>query len=102
MTVRLTHEDQKTILSIQGRFDFNVHAEFRKRSEEALGCTQAREIVVNLSRVNYLDSSALGMLLVLREKAVAGARHEVVLRGAQGTVQQVLDVANFGRMFRID
>lgn len=100
MSVRLTREDHRAILNIQGRFDFNLHADFRRQSEEALACTQTREIVVNLSRVNYLDSSALGMLLLLREKAAANARHEVVLSGANGMVQQVLEVANFGRLFR--
>ena len=102
MTVRLTHDNDKAILHIQGRFDFNVHAAFRQCSEEALGHAGTREIVINLSRVNYLDSSALGMLLLLREKAAAASRPTVVIHGAQGMVQQVLEVANFGRLFRID
>jgi len=101
MTVRLTRQDHQAILTIHGRFDFSLHSEFRKCSEEALDVQQAREIVVNLSRVDYLDSSALGMLLVLREKASGNARNEVVLAGARGMVMQVLEVANFGRMFRI-
>lgn len=102
MTVRLTHDNDKAILHIQGRFDFNVHSAFRQCSEEALADAGTREIVVNLNRVNYLDSSALGMLLLLREKAAAAARPAVVITGARGMVQQVLEVANFGRMFRID
>ncbi|BAL24412.1 STAS domain-containing protein [Azoarcus sp. KH32C] len=102
MTVRLTRQDNQAILAIHGRFDFSLHAEFRKCSEEALNLEDARQIVVNLSRVDYLDSSALGMLLLLREKAAGNARSEVVLSGARGMVKQVLEVANFGRMFRID
>lgn len=102
MTVRLTREDQTAILTIHGRFDFSLHSEFRKRSEEALETPQTRQIVVNLSRVDYLDSSALGMLLLLREKATGNDRTEVSLSGARGMVMQVLEVASFGRMFRID
>lgn len=102
MTVRLTHDNQKAILTIQGRFDFNVHTAFRQCSEEALKNDATRQVVVNLTRVNYLDSSALGMLLLLREKAAAAGRPEVTLCGATGIAQQVLDVANFGRMFRIE
>ncbi|HJV28105.1 MAG TPA: STAS domain-containing protein [Aromatoleum sp.] len=101
MTVKLTHQDNQAILTIHGRFDFSLHAEFRKRSEEALELEGAREIVVNLSRVDYLDSSALGMLLLLREKAAGNARSQVLLSGAHGMVKQVLDVANFERMFRM-
>lgn len=102
MTVRFECRDNKAILAIQGRFDFNAHAEFRKRSEEALGTADVRHIVVDLARVDYLDSSALGMLLLLREKAANGRGAQVSLCGAHGMVLQVLEVANFGRMFSID
>ena len=40
------------------------------------------------------------MLLLLREKAGAAGR-EVELANTQGVVKQVLDVANFARLFRI-
>jgi anti-anti-sigma factor len=50
--------------------------------------------------VDYLDSSALGMLLMLRDKA-KGAAREVVLTKCTGAVKQVLDIANFGKLFRI-
>jgi len=101
MTVRLACRDDQAVLTIQGRFDFNAHAEFRKCSEAALQTEHARRIVVNLAQVDYLDSSALGMLLLLREKAAGAGGPEVVLDGARGIVRQVLEVANFSRMFRI-
>jgi len=59
-----------------------------------------REIVIDFGEVDYLDSSALGMLLLLREKA-DGASKRVVLAGLQGTVKQVLEIANFGKLFSI-
>lgn len=102
MSVRLSLENEIATLSIHGRFDFDTHADFRKQSEEALRSKQTRKIIVNLSRVEYLDSSALGMLLVLREKAANASSHEVVLQGARGMAKQILEVANFRRMFRID
>jgi anti-anti-sigma regulatory factor len=40
------------------------------------------------------------MLLLLREKAQA-ANKTVALRNCRGTVKQVLDIANFGRLFAI-
>ena len=48
--------------------------------------------------MDYLDSSALGMLL--REKA-EGKGKRLVLSGLQGTVKQVLDIANFGMLFTL-
>jgi HptB-dependent secretion and biofilm anti anti-sigma factor len=56
--------------------------------------------VVDFGRVDYLDSSALGMLLLLREKAEAAGK-KVSLANLSGTVKQVLEIANFGKLFTI-
>ena len=60
----------------------------------------AGKIVVDLGLVDYLDSSALGMLLMLRDKAT-GSNREIALSNCKGPVKQVLDIANFGRLFQI-
>ncbi|GAO35158.1 anti-sigma-factor antagonist [Sulfuricella sp. T08] len=87
-------------LTLSGRFDFNTHREFRNACDETLQTPEIKEIEVNFSRVDYLDSSALGMLLLLREKAQS-ANLKVSLTNCTGLVQQVLDVANFQRLFSI-
>jgi anti-anti-sigma factor len=58
------------------------------------------QIQVDLGGVDYLDSSALGMLLMLRDKA-KGAGKEVSLANARGSVKQVIEIANFGKLFTI-
>lgn len=102
MTIQMETQDEKTTLYIRGRFDFSAHSEFRQCSEQALALPDTRKIEVNLREVDYLDSSALGMLLLLREKAQNTGKREVTLTGSRGLVQQVLDVANFGRLFKIN
>ncbi len=99
MQAKLINTDGRSVLQLQGRFDFNAHREFREAVESALAAT-AKEIHVDLRGVDYLDSSALGMLLMLRDKAKGGGR-EVSLTGCSGAVKQVLDIANFGKLFRI-
>lgn len=101
MTVRLTMNAGHATLAIQGRFDFSAHKEFRKCGEEALAMPGLKTIEVDLREVDYLDSSALGMLLLLREKARAASACEVSLSGCRGLVQQILEVANFSRLFKI-
>ena len=44
--------------------------------------------------------AALGMLLMLRDKAKASGR-AVTLANCRGAVKQVLDIANFGKLFAI-
>ncbi|HJW02145.1 MAG TPA: STAS domain-containing protein [Azospira sp.] len=100
MHTRLEQENGKAIIKLSGRFDFNSHREFRGAYENALGNAQLRELVLDLAGVDYLDSSALGMLLLLREKAAAASK-PVSLENCRGNVRQVLDIANFGKLFKI-
>jgi anti-anti-sigma factor len=99
-TVSNRIQDNHATLSLAGRFDFSIHRDFRKNYEDILSTPGVRELDVDLAQVNYIDSSALGMLLLLREKA--GSQNiQIKLANAQGAVRQVLEVANFARLFDI-
>lgn len=100
MQVNLEVKDGKATLVLSGRFDFNSHREFRNGCDEVMNSSQINEVEINLAGVDYLDSSALGMLLLLRERAVASNK-KLALVECQGTVKQVLDVANFSQLFTI-
>lgn len=99
MQVNVSNREGKTAIVLQGRFDFNAHREFREAVDQAVQQAQ-REILVDLAGVDYLDSSALGMLLMLRDKA-RNASKEVLLGSARGAVKQVIDIANFGKLFTL-
>ena len=100
--MQITNEENagRLTMNLSGRFDFHAHREFRTAYEKALEVPGVREIELNFAKVDYLDSSALGMLLLLREKGEAAGK-AVVLAGLAGTVKQVLDIANFGKLFTI-
>lgn len=100
MQASVTKDGAKAVIKLSGRFDFNTHREFRSAYEPLVVDAGVREVQVDFSAVDYLDSSALGMLLMLRDK-VNGAGKEVVLGNVQGSVKQVLDIANFGKLFKI-
>jgi anti-anti-sigma factor len=94
-------DNQVTRLALEGRFDFHSHRDFRSAYEAVLAQPAIREVIVDFKRVDYLDSSALGMLLLLREKAEAGSK-KVKLANLSGAVKQVLEIANFGKLFAIE
>lgn len=100
MDISVTTMDRKAVIRLGGRFDFSAHRVFRDAIDKALGHAGVAEVTVDLSDVAYLDSSALGMLLMLREKAKASSC-TANLAGATGSVRQVLDVASFGKLFAI-
>lgn len=89
--------DTRTI-SIRGRFDFGLQRAFRAAYQEA--DEGASRFVVNLRDTEYMDSSALGMLLLLREHAQAlGA--QVQIRNSREEIRRILEIANFGQLFDI-
>lgn len=83
-------------ISVIGRFDYTCHKMFK----EALTVTAATCFDVDLSETLYLDSSALGMLLLLRDHA-GGEKAVIRLLSPNRTVLDVLNMANFGLLFNI-
>ncbi|MFA5082641.1 MAG: STAS domain-containing protein [Hydrogenophilaceae bacterium] len=94
-------DDNTARLSLDGRFDFHSHRDFRSAYDAVLARPEIHQIAIDFGRVDYLDSSALGMLLLLREKAEAGNK-KVKLTNLTGSVKQVLEIANFGKLFTIE
>lgn len=87
--------DSLTIVTGE-RFDFSCAGEFREASGSlALGI----ELTVDLVDTRYIDSAALGMLLLLGEKT--GGTHKVRIRNAKGQPKEALEQANFDRLFTI-
>lgn len=83
---------------LNGRFDFGSHRDFKTSYEAPLGAADVRELEIDMGGVEYLDSSALGMLLILKERAGASNKR-VAISNCRGAVKQVLDIANFGKLF---
>jgi anti-anti-sigma factor len=100
MDTNVLSADGRSVIRLSGRFDFNAHREFREAVDQVLKSEGLREIQVDFGAVDYLDSSALGMLLMLRDKA-RGAGKNVSLANCRGAVKQVIEIANFGKLFSI-
>lgn len=99
MTVASTYSEQdKTLkIAISGRFDFTVQQEFR---EAYCGRDTDVSYNIDLQNTEYMDSSALGMLLLLRKHA-GGEQGKVVVSGANESVRKILDIAKFDKLFTI-
>lgn len=80
------------------RFDFNSYRQFRDQVDIALQKPGVRCLVIDMSQVQYMDSAALGILLYVRDKAKALSR-TVELANCRGTALEVLQIANFQRIF---
>ena len=87
------------VISIPERFDFSTHKWFTENYEEAL--SKSNQIVLDFSRVTYVDSSALGMMVLLRRK-ISSAGGKGYIRNVTGTAKDILDMANFNTLFEYE
>ena len=98
MSVQLQHDRDVCTVTILGRFTFDVNRPFRNLYSQALDHESCRQLDMDLSGVEYLDSAALGMLLLVKERADA-SKKKIRLCGAQGLVLSILEVARFHEVF---
>ncbi len=96
VTASQSHEGA-FVIAIAGRFDFSCHPEFRAAFA---GLGPGKEVVVDFASTTYIDSAALGMLLLLRDRV--GDARQVRLVNCKGQPDQVLRIANFHKLFRYD
>jgi len=89
-------QDGKLTISIEGRFDFAVQKDFRASYEDI----EAEKFIIDLLRTDYMDSSALGMLLMMREY-VGGSNADITLHHCSEDIKTILNVANFKSLFTI-
>lgn len=95
--VKKSEDGNVVTINVGENFDFAHHKEFRDsyRHEPVNS-----DFVINMSHAKYLDSSALGMLLMLRKYA-GGDAASITLQAVPDEVKQVLEIANFHKLFKI-
>lgn len=85
-------------INIAGRFDFSSHQDFRRSYEGASNKPAA--YIVDMKETSYLDSSALGMLLLLRDYA-GGDESNITIANCNDDVKKILSISNFDQLFTI-
>lgn len=100
MGCTVSHEGSVSVVSVAGRFVFDQHREFREAYMAALNRPETRDVELNLGGVEYMDSSALGMMLLMRERLMETGRM-VRISHATPFIRGILETANFQRLFEI-
>jgi len=87
-------------LKLEGRFTFDTNQEFKVQTRRLLDFPGLKQIQLDLEGIAYLDSNALGMLLLLREMAQK-IGVEVILLRPSNSVMSILEMVQFGKLFTI-
>ncbi|GJM14479.1 MAG: STAS domain-containing protein [Pseudohongiella sp.] len=91
-------DGEELVIRIQGRFDFSSHQEFRESYDRS--DLSPHNYIIDLTDTTYLDSSALGMLLLLRDHA-GGDKSRVRIINCNRDVKKILTISNFEQLFAI-
>ena len=95
---QVKENSKKIEISIDGRFDFSLHQHFR---DAYVNCKENGQVfTLNLSTTSYMDSSALGMLLLLRDHA-GGNTASIKILNCSPDVKKILTISNFEQLFTI-
>ena len=98
MSIGTSVSGNELTVQVEGRFDFSAHQEFRDAYEKSDDSVQS--YVIDMSKATYLDSSALGMLLLLRDHA-GGDTAQVRITRCNQDVKKILTISNFEQLFAI-
>ncbi|MDU9389203.1 STAS domain-containing protein [Pseudomonas japonica] len=93
----VSQDGKKLTIRIKGRFDFGKHQEFRESYERR---NRPDSVVIDLKDATYMDSSALGMLLLLRDHA-GGDQAQISVINTNSDVRKILAISNFEKLFEI-
>lgn len=88
------------ILRLEGRFTFDANQDFKSQTKRLLEVPGLNKIHLDLVGISYIDSNALGMLLLLRESAQLKGI-EVKLLSPSTSVMAILEMVQFGKLFTI-
>lgn len=83
---------------LPNRFDYGYHKEFQRQCTEHIEDKTIDGIIFDFSRVEYVDSAALGMMMMWQRRASASNK-KMFIKGAKGATAQILEMANMQRIF---
>lgn len=98
-----TDGDGRTVVRASGELDIDAAPQLRRAllRAQALVGEDGRPVIVDLSRVTFLDACALGVLVGAALRA-RRAGSEVVVRDASRRIRQVFEVTGLLRLFRME
>ncbi|XPF94642.1 STAS domain-containing protein [Colwellia sp. RE-S-Sl-9] len=97
--VQVLREKNQLIIGISERFDFSLHQIFRDSYIDVE--SNNTEYILDLSLTSYMDSSALGMILLLKDHAESNSG-SVIIRKPSETVNKILEIAQFHKLMKIE
>lgn len=86
-------------IAVKGRFTFSDHKEF-KNILGLLADNTIKSIVLHFNGVEFIDSAALGILLLARDESLKNAK-SLIITNPVGQVKKMFEISKFYELFMI-
>lgn len=93
IVIRTDTERDRSVVGLVGDLDLSGASHVRS----ALPRLAGQELVVDLSRLAFMDAAGLSALLLVRDRLAHSGRC-LVFQGARGIVHRVFDLAGLGHL----
>ena len=98
ITSSASADGKELTINVQGRFDFSSLQLFRTAYEKI--SPKPERYIINLKESDYLDSSALGMLLALRDFG-GGDSADIKIIDCNPDVKKILVITKLDELFKV-
>jgi anti-anti-sigma factor len=99
LSTSISADGQTYTIEIKGKFDFNFVQDFRNAYSNIEN--QLDIVIVDLRETEYMDSSALGMLLNM-QKSLSGKVNRIKISNCRPQIKKILQISRFDKKFDID
>ena len=99
MNYTIEMRDKIATCVMSGHLTFSDHDSYRAMLDQALD-KGAETVVLDLEKLEFIDSAGMGMLLVGQDKS-SGAAWHFELRSPKGQVKKMLDLAQLNQVISI-
>ncbi len=97
--INSSHKGGIQVIEVSGRLDSVTVGQFKKNFYKTLDAKN-REAVLDMSGISFVDSSGLGVLVVIfKEMKAQGG--DMLLCGLHRNVRQIFELVKFDRIFKI-
>lgn len=95
MKLSVRKEGSSVHIAVSGHMYVEDASQLREKALESLG-NDGRNVVVDMSGLEYIDSSGMGVLISIHKRCVQRGG-SVTIRGLHGTVQELFELTRQDR-----
>ena len=97
MKINKSINENELTIALEGRLDTNTSTELEQEVQDLTGI---RKLVFDFEKLEYISSSGLRILLACQKKM--NLQGSMVIKNANATIKEVLDITGFSDILTIE